>query len=289
MRKAGLVVLVLAVAGLAAAPAVARTHGAVRVGHARSLRFGMRVPRMLKVPNVLNSQARGLSANWSGWADTSKLGAFNYVHARFRQTAVRCDGRPNNWTSQWAGLDGDISNTVEQDGTFAACLGKNHRHKVYFAWYELYPAPSVNVFAVKPGDLIDSLVWYGNGKFHLRIADVTRHRSASVSAACSQCLRSSAEWITERPALCNNGGTNCFITALANFGTDRFMDASAGIDGGQARPISYFAHQAIDMVQPKKNGKLILLAHTSGLHRNDHSSSSFSVKWLARGGILPLS
>ena len=289
MRKAGLVVLVLAVAGLAAAPAVARTHGAARVGHTHTVRFGMRVPGMMKVPNILNTQPRGLSLNWSGWAATSKRGAFNYVHARFRQTAVKCDGKPNNWTSQWTGLDGDISNTVEQDGTFSACLGKSHRRPVYFAWYELFPAPSVNVFAVRPGDLIDSLVWYGNGKFHLRIADITRHRSASVSAACSECMRSSAEWITERPALCNNTQTNCFITALANFGTDRFMDASAGIDGGQAKPISNFAHQPLDMVQQTKKGKLILLAHTGGLSRNGHSSSNFSVKWLARGGIFPLS
>jgi hypothetical protein len=283
------VVLVLIAVAVAGAPAMARTHGAARVGHAPTLRFGMRVPGMMRVPNVVNAKARALSLNWSGWAAESKQGAFNYVHARFRQAAVHCDGRPNNYTSQWTGLDGFTSNTVEQTGTAASCQGRNHRRPEYHAWYELFPAPEVAVFPVRPGDLIDSLVWYGNGKFHLRIADITRHRSASISAACSQCLRSSAEWITERPALCNNGGTNCFITAPANFGTDRFMDASAGIDGGQARPISYFAHQAIDMVQPKKNGKLILLAHTSGLHRNDHSSSSFSVKWLARGGILPLS
>jgi Peptidase A4 family len=288
MRKAGLVVLVLVAVAVAGAPAMARTHGSAGARHAQTPRFGLRVPGMMKVPNVLNTQPLALSLNWSGWAATSKKGSFNYVHAQFRQTAVKCDGKPNNWTSQWTGLDGFTSGTVEQDGTFAACLGKNHRHKVYQAWYEMFPAGSVNVFAVKPGDLIDSLVWYGNGKFHLRIADITRHKSASVSAACSQCLRSSAEWITERPALCNNTQTKCFITALANFGTDRYLDASAGIDGGQAKPISYFAHTPIDMVQPKKNGKLILLAHTSGLSRNGHSSSNFSVKWFARGGIFPI-
>jgi Peptidase A4 family len=289
MRKAGLVVLVLAAVGLGVVPAVARTHGAAGARHAQTPRFGMRVPGMMKVPSVLNSQSRGLSLNWSGWAATSKQGPFKSVHGRFRQTAVHCDGKPNDWTTEWTGLDGFTSNTVEQDGTLSACLGKNHRRPVYFAWYEMFPAPTVNVFPVKPGDLIDSSVWFANGKFHLRIADITRHRSASVSAACSECLRSSAEWIVERPALCINAGTNCFFAALANFGTDRFSNASASIDGGRAKPISNFAHQPIDMVQPKKNGKLILLAHTSGLSRNGHSSSNFSVKWFARGGIFPLS
>ena len=289
MRKAGLVVLVLVAVAVAGAPAMARTHGAARARHAQTLRFGMRVPGMMKVPNVLNTQPTGLSLNWSGWADTSNQGPFQSVHARFRQAAVKCDGKPNNWTSQWTGLDGDISNTVEQDGTFSACLGKDNRRPVYFAWYELYPAASVNVFPVKPGDLIDSSVWFAGGKFHLRIADITRHKSATTAAACSDCMRSSAEWIVERPELCNNSGTKCFITALANFGRNRFTDASASIDGGQAKPISRFAHTPIEMVQQKKNGDLIQLDQTGGLSRNDHSSSSFSVKWLARGGIFPLS
>jgi Peptidase A4 family len=289
MRKAGLVVLVLVAVAVASAPAMARTHGAVGARHARTRRSGMRVPGMMKVPNVLSSQQRGLSLNWSGWADTSKQGAFNSVHGRFRQAAVHCDGKPNNWTSQWTGLDGDISNTVEQDGTFSACLGKHHRRPVYFAWYEMYPAPVATTFPVKPGDLIDSSVRFANGKFHLRIADITRHRAAAVSAVCSECMRSSAEWIVERPELCNNAGTKCFIAALANSGTTRFTDASASLDGGQTKPISRFAHTPIDMVQPRKTGKLILLDHTGGLSRDDHSSSSFSVKWLARGGIYPLS
>jgi hypothetical protein len=42
------------------------------------------------------------------------------------------------------------------------------------------------------------------------------------------------------------------------------------------------------MVQPKKHNRLLLLDATSGLTRNDHSSSSFTVKWLARGGILSI-
>jgi hypothetical protein len=288
MGKRGVVLAVLAAVGLGASPAVAKTHAASSARHVAAPRFGVRVPGMMKVPGIVNTQPRGLSLNWSGWADTSKLGAFNAVHGQFRQPRVRCDGKKNNWMSEWTGLDGFNSNTVEQDGTFAACLGPHHRRPVYFAWYEMFPAASVNVFPVKPGDLIDSAVSFANGQFTLNISDLTRNRTASVSAACSQCLRTSAEWIVERPALCNNALTNCFITALANFGTARMQDAAASIDGGQMKPISRFAHTPIDMVQPKKDNTLILLAHTSGLDRHDHSSSSFSVKWKARGGIFPI-
>ncbi len=280
MRKAGVVLTVLAAVGLGASPALARAHAAPR--------FAVRVPGMVRVPGIVNTQPLGLSLNWSGWADTSRLGAFNAVHGQFRQPKVHCDGKKNNWTSEWTGLDGFNSNTVEQDGTFAACFGPGHRRAAYFAWYEMFPAPSVNVFRVRPGDLIDSSVTYASGRFTLTIADVTRHKSATVSGACSECLRSSAEWIVERPALCNNALTNCFITALANFGTARMEQASAGVDGGKLKPISRYAHTPIDMVQPRNNGKLTLLAHTSGLNRHDHSSSSFSVTWKARGGIFPI-
>jgi hypothetical protein len=280
MRKAGLLVFVLAVVGMGAGSSVAGAHTLAQ--------NGMRVPGMMKVPGILNTQPLGLSLNWSGWGDTSKLGPFNAVHASFVQPAVRCDGRKNNWTSQWVGLDGFSDSTVEQDGTFSACVGPNHRRPIYFAWYEMFPAASVNVFAVKPGDAITASVTFSNGTFHLGISDTTRHKSAGVSATCSECLRSSAEWIIERPALCNNAGTNCFITALANFGTATMTDASASVDGGRLRPISRFMHTPIDMVQPLKHNKLKVLAHTGSLSRNDHSSSSFSVTWKGRGGIVPI-
>jgi hypothetical protein len=286
MRKAGVVVAVLAAVGLGASPAVAPTPAASATRHLRG--FGVRVPGMMKAPGAANTRPLTGSLNWSGWADTSKAGAFNAVHGRFRQPRVHCDGRKNNWMSEWTGLDGFNSNTVEQDGTDATCVGKHHRTAVYHAWYEMFPAGSVNVFRVRPGDLIDSSVTFANGRFTLTISDVTRHRTARVTATCGECMRSSAEWIVERPALCNNALTNCFLTALANFGTAGMEDAAASIDGGQMKPISRFAHTPIDMVQPKKHNRLLLLDRTSGLDRNDHSSSSFTVRWLARGGILPI-
>ena len=66
-----------------------------------------------------------------------------------------------------------------------------------------------------------------HGKFVLAIADVGSGKSATVSAACSSCQRAPAGWITERPALCNNALTKCFLTALANFHTITMRQAKA--------------------------------------------------------------
>ena len=83
----------------------------------------------------------------------------------------------------------------------------------------MFPAGSVSVFKVKPGDTINTAVKFSGGKFNISIADATSGKSFSISKACATCERASAEWIIERPALCNNSGTKCILTALANFGT----------------------------------------------------------------------
>jgi Peptidase A4 family len=105
------------------------------------------------------SGAPTVSLNWSGYAVTSKK-LFTYVHTTFVQPAITCTGQPDQWTSNWSGLDGYTSDTVEQDGTFAHCGGSGNTTPKYEAWYELFPANSVNAFAVHAGDIIDSSVSY---------------------------------------------------------------------------------------------------------------------------------
>ncbi len=73
----------------------------------------------------------------------------------------------------WVGLDGFKDKTVEQDGTFATCGGKNQRTPLYVAWYEMYPAGSVLVFPVSAGDEIQPSVTYAAGAFTLTVTDVT--------------------------------------------------------------------------------------------------------------------
>jgi hypothetical protein len=292
MRKIGLVALVVSVGVLAAGASVARAHQSAQPATHRAAAHpalhaigGLRIPGVLKVPGVLNSQPVGLSLNWSGYGDTSKLGRFTYVHSKFQQPAITCNGTKNDWTSEWVGLDGFNDETVEQDGTFSFCGGKDHRTPAYVAWYEMFPAASVSVFSVRPGDWIESVVRYANGKFTLTISDLTSHRSASHTASCGQCKRLSAEWIEERPALCNNTETRCFITALADFHTAVMTQNWASINGGSPHPISRYANTPLDIVQPLKNHGLEILAQTNPL---TDGGSTFSITWERRGGIVPI-
>ena len=90
-----------------------------------------------------------LSLNWSGYAVTDAA-KFNYVHSEFVQPAIKCTGAPDRFTSNWVGLDGFTSDSVEQDGTDAWCGGPIDTTPFYKAWYEMYPARSYSVFSVSP-------------------------------------------------------------------------------------------------------------------------------------------
>ena len=222
-----------------------------------------------------------ISLNWSGYAATSAK-KFRSVHSLFTQPAVTCPGVANQWTSNWVGLDGFNDQTVEQDGTFAFCGGKNHTTPQYEAWYEMFPAGSVNVFKLNPGNVIDARVYFSGGKFHLTIGDVTTGKQRKVSAACKTCKRASAEWIIERPALCNNTETKCFLTELADYHTATMAQARAGVSGQRARNIGRFSNNPIFMIDPIKAGFISL--DTVG----PLSGPKFTATWDRSGTITPI-
>jgi hypothetical protein len=228
-----------------------------------------------------SSSAPTISLNWSGYAATSSK-KFNYVHSEFVQPAVTCPGKPKQFTSNWVGLDGFNDETVEQDGTYGYCGGPDHTTPQYAAWYEMYPAGSVNVFRVRPGDVIDATVQYTAGKFVLTIADLSTGKSATTSAACASCERASAEWIVERPAGCSASG--CFLFALADFGTTTMSEDIAGAGSGSAKGISSFTNYPIFMVGPLKKG-YITLDTVGGV---DSSTDSFTATWDRSGKPTPI-
>lgn len=226
-----------------------------------------------------------ISLNWSGYAATPpKNTKFTYVSTTFVQPAIKCPGVPNQWTSNWAGLDGFNNETVEQDGTFAHCGGLTSTTPVYQAWYEMFPANSVTVFSVRPGDVISASVSYKAGVFSLTISDLTSGKSATHTATCSSCARASAEWIVERPELCNNSGTQCFLTELANFGTTTMGGDTAQVSGGPVKGVAGFANVPIFMVNPLKKG-FISLDTVGALQQ---AGRSFAVTWDRSGTIFPL-
>jgi Peptidase A4 family len=244
-----------------------------------------------------NASLPTYSLNWSGYAVTPPTSSskFTSVSSTFVQPSVKCPGGIGGQglgTSEWVGLDGFDNQTVEQDGTDAFCGGSGHTVPMYQAWYELYPAASVNVFDVNAGDSISASVTYKGGKFNLTIADTTSNMSSTKSAACGNCARASAEWINERYADCNKGETSCWLVALANFGKTTMTDNMASV-GAVPLPISAFpfgSSYAIDMVY-NLNGKespgrlgFESLDNTTAVTK----ANAFNVVWQRSGGVTPI-
>lgn len=268
--------------------------GTAGAGGVAAAAFGVPVPTvgpMIPAPpgsavSAQTADPTALSTNWSGYAATSTPSSkFTSVQSDFIQPSIVCSAAPSQYMAAWVGLDGFKDNTVEQDGTFASCTGKNHRTPVYEAWYEMYPAGSVEVFPVNAGDQIEASVTFAAGTFTLAITDVTTSQSQSTLASCASCRRASAEWIIERPALCTRKGT-CFLSVLPDFATATLSSATAtSTDLPTASPISSFTDTPIDMIQPK-GSSVELLDQTDPLGT---TGDTFSAQWERSGHRLPIS
>ena len=104
-------------------------------------------------------------------------------------------------TSNWVGLDGFNSCTVEQLGTISWCFQGT---PTYFTWYEMFPAGTVEVgTTLKPGDKITASVTRTGTSYALKLTDsTTSGNNISVTKTCAlaTCVDTSAEWISERPS-----------------------------------------------------------------------------------------
>ena len=188
------------------------------------------------------------SGNWSGYA---ALGSgFSAVSASWTVTGVTCPASGTTYSSQWIGIDGYASETVEQDGTGASCHAGT---PAYNAWYEMYgdeavddgyevPLPSSS-YPVSPGDAMTASVSFSGSKWTLAIADTTRPWNYSIEIAqpAQPPARSSAEWIVERPEVGSS------LSALSDFGSASFTGSSA-TDTATSGPISAFSFQPLEMV-----------------------------------------
>lgn len=154
------------------------------------------------------------SANWSGYA--LHHGTYRNVSANWVEPRAHCKaGDGHDYASFWVGLDGYGSNSVEQTGTDADCQGATPK---YYAWYEMYPAPSKRiVHTVRPGDHMSaSTVYNGGGVFTNKLTDHTRHWTATERHKLASAKRASAEIIVEAPSSLSGE------LPLANFGTVHF-------------------------------------------------------------------
>jgi Peptidase A4 family len=188
------------------------------------------------------------SGNWAGYAVAGPNGAFRTVSASWIEPKVNCSGvGGRRFSSFWVGLDGLTDMSVEQLGTDADCRGTTPR---YFAWWEMFPLPSVNLpNPVRPGDLMSASVTFrGAGRFALFIKDSTRHWSQTIVKVHAE-ARSSAEVIAEAPALLIGG--NIVIQNLANFGAVRWTGSR--VNGILLKNIG----QRIRITMTEVNGPLV--------------------------------
>lgn len=163
------------------------------------------------------------SYNWAGYADVSSTaGTFTRVSGSWNVPAVTCTNE-DRITSEWVGLDGFSTDTVEQDGTSSQCF---EGVALYYSWYEMYPANTVEVgTTVAGGDSISASVVRSGTSYTLKLTDSTHTAnsfSETATCAASTCLDESAEWITERPEYSTTG-----IVPEAQFTTDKFSNLSS--------------------------------------------------------------
>ena len=172
----------------------------LRHNHPQAMLVHARHARAVK--NVTATQ----SFNWSGYADTASTAqTFTKVSGAWTTPSVTCSAE-DQITSNWVGLDGFNSNTVEQLGTISWCYRGT---PTYFTWYEMFPANTVQVgAALKAGDKIAASVTRTGTSYALKLTDsTTAGNNISVTKTCAlaMCKDTSAEWISERPAFNTTG------------------------------------------------------------------------------------
>jgi len=197
---------------------------------------------------------------------------------------VNCASGQTLYSVAWVGIDGDSdsSPTVEQDGTASDCAGSVAS---YYAWYELYAQSGspLNGGAevelpnpVAAGDLMSASVSVVSGAWTLYIDDSTKGWTSTTHASWSAPVESSAEWIVERPEVCNGSGQDCSLTSLADFGTVSFTRAIA-TESGTSGSISDFSASSIEMLS---NSGSTALAIPGPL---DSTGEDFEDDWEATG------
>ncbi len=92
------------------------------------------LPGMRPEYDAVNHVTVSYNDIWTGYAVTGS--DFTQVHGSWIVAAVNCSETPNSDSSEWVGIDGWNSNTVEQIGTDADC---NYSTPSYYVWYEFYP------------------------------------------------------------------------------------------------------------------------------------------------------
>jgi hypothetical protein len=249
---------------------VARTH------QPRKIAPGTPAPFYDAIRNVTVSY----NTIWAGYAVTGT--DFTFVQGSWIVSAVDCTKTPNTDSSEWVGIDGWTSDSVEQTGTDADCNGKN---PYYYVWYEFFPLNTVviNNVSITPGDKFSASVTYdGDNEFTVTITNDTTGqyftKEVEFKGADGSGVppRNSAEWIMEMDG-----------NELSDFGVDSFGEYYTGVSGGTdeatdstvSGPITDFGSDVQESITTRsgKQGSAVT-ALPSALASD---GASFTVTWKA--------
>lgn len=212
------------------------------------------------------------STNWAGYDAVRRVPdrRFLSVSARWIEPSIDCalslDAQQDPITSYsafWVGLDGDGSETVEQIGTEANCIGFEQAHN---AWWEMYPDYPVELeLEINPGDEISaSVTFIGGSRFALALKDLTTGGKIRVVRKLKGAARHSAEAIAEAPYSSLFG-----VLPLSPFGQVQF----SSVRFNEMDPSRFPSLQRIHMTDPEDRS--IVRAETS-----DFLAGRFSIAWL---------
>ncbi len=182
---------------------------------------------------------------------------------------MKC-GAEDELTSEWVGLDGWISSSLEQLGTMSWCY---QGAAVYFTWWEMFPTGTGLIrvgTALKPGDKITASVTRSGTNYTLKLTDATtpgNNFTTKQTCPATTCTDTSAEWIAERPAF------GIGIAPLAHYNAFSITNGEQ-TSGGKAGTIGSFA--TVNEVTMIDATQAYNLNSVSGL---TSKNSSFSTTW----------
>ena len=171
-----------------------------------------------------------VSANWAGYVVSGADTSYSSVTGTWRQPKVTCGaGDAGAASAFWVGLGGyaPSSQALEQIGTSADC--GSSRPAELLRLVRARPDASVTIprFTVQPGDLITTSVNMvdGGASVMVQVKNRTRHKTFTTTLPFASADLSSAEWVAEAPAGCDQD--RCRQLSLPDFGSVQFTKLAA--------------------------------------------------------------
>jgi hypothetical protein len=165
------------------------------------------------------------ASHWAGYVVRAGGRAFSAVSGSWVQPRIVCN-RAESSAAFWVGLGGAerTSRALEQLGTLAGCTAAGSPW--YSAWYQLFPAPPVDIpLAIRPGDLVSARLSLRGSTVNLEFGNRSTGASFATKTSPPAVETGSVEWIAEAPAMCLT--RDCALGHLATFTRVVFVDARA--------------------------------------------------------------